>query len=396
MAIGIPTRNRAQLAIDAIDSVLRSARPGVAVVVSDNSTEETEAARLADACAARPGVRYVRPPEPLPMAEHWEWLWDEIQRQVAPSHVAYLTDRLVFASGALERLLEVVASDPGQVVSYHFDTVLDLAPPVGLVQTPWTGAVYELDCGTLAELSSRGEFAACLPRLMNSVVPVEVGAAIRERFGGLFGPRAPDYRFAFRCLALRDTILYLDRACVIEHGLIRSQGTAYRRGALNADARRFARELSEAPFGATPEPAFETNANAIFQEYCAVRAEPGGAGLPAVDRASYLATNAVSVALIEDPDWRARMRELLATHGWTRGREARRRASVALRMAAYLARRPRALGRAVGRRVRRGEPSFGSDREAIAYAGTHPRPATADAWHIHVLRRAGAVVTRRR
>jgi hypothetical protein len=280
-------------------------------------------------------------------------------------------------------------------VSYHFDTVLDLAVPVELVQTPWTGRVYELECAKLADLSSRGDFGGYLPRLMNCVAPIALGEEIRRRFGDLFGPIAPDYRFAYRCLAVRDTIVYLDRACVIEHGLARSAGTSFRRGMLNEDARRFAREVTADRFGATPEPAFETNANAIFQEYCAVRDEVGGEGFPAPDRASYLAAHAVSVARIEDPERRARMERLLERQGWTRGRAARRSTGLAIRMAAYLLARPRRLGRALARRLRRPHLTFPSDRDAIAYADRHPRPATPDAWHVHVLRRAGAVAEER-
>src|SRR5213079_1148751 len=101
LAIGIPTRNRAELAITAVDSVLRAGRREVGVVVSDNSTDHGEAARLEELCAARgPAVRYLRPPEPLPMAAHWEWLWGAIEHEAGASHVAYLTDRLVFAAGA--------------------------------------------------------------------------------------------------------------------------------------------------------------------------------------------------------------------------------------------------------------------------------------------------------
>jgi hypothetical protein len=231
---------------------------------------------------------------------------------------------------------------------------------------------------------------------MNCAVPVGLGGEIRGRFGGLFGPIAPDYRFAYRCLAVRETILYLDRACVIEHGMARSAGTSFRRGTPSEDAARFAREAPADRFAATPEPAFETNANAIFQEYCAVRDEVGGAGFPPPERIAYLATNAVSVARIEDPEWRARMEELLVRRGWTRGRAARRSAGLALRMAVYLVARPARIGRAVVRRLGRRRRSFPSDRDAIAYAGAHPRRATPDAWHVHVLRRADAVVARRR
>lgn len=415
--IGIPTRNRAELATTAVESVLNAGVEGVAVIVSDNSTEPAESRRLEEFCSrdATGTVEYVRPPEPLPMAAHWEWLWRTIRRTADAPHVAYLTDRLVYSEGSLAALLEAVARHPEKVVSHHWDHVADLNAPVELVQRPWTGHLYELASSRLIELASRGEFGDYTPRLMNSVAPVAVVDEIERRFGDVFGSVAPDFRFAYRCLAVCETILYLDRSCVIEHGLNRSAGGSFQRGHMNEDATRFAAELTDARFAATPEPAFVTNANAMFQEYCVVRAEVGGDGFPAPDPRSYLASNAVSVARIEDPEWRRRMQALLARHGWRRRHAATRAAAVAVRMASYLARHPGALRRALKRQLWDRPPGspgaallsrvgleprardglrFASSRDAIAHANANPRPATRHAFHVDALRRAGAILAR--
>jgi hypothetical protein len=399
--------------------VLRPGLEDVAVVVSDNSTDGGERGRLEEFCAGVAGraVTYVRPPEPLPMAEHWEWLWQTIRTTAPAPHVAYLTDRLVFGAGSLAALLDAVDRHPEKVVSYHWDHVADAAEPVELVQRPWTGRLYELASSRLIELASRGEFGDYVPRLMNSIAPTAVVEEIERRFGDVFGSIAPDYRFAYRCLAVCETILYLDRACVIEHGLKRSAGINFQRGRMNADAARFASEVTDDRFAATPEPGFVTNANAIFQEYCAVRAELGGVGFPPPDRRSYLTANAVSVARIEDPEWHRRMHELLRRHGWRRRHAASRAVGVGLRIATYLARHPGALARAVRRQLwerppgspaasllaraglnprTRDELRFATAGEAIAHANAHPRPPTPHAFHVDGLRRAGAIVARRR
>lgn len=385
------------------------------MVVSDNSSEDYDRRPLEALCAAQPAgtVEYVRPPEPLAMAAHWEWLWRTIDETIAPSHVAYLTDRLVFAAGALPQLVEVASARPGHVISYPWDSVRDDRDPVELVQRPWTGRLLELDSARLAALESRGEHGVWLPRLMDCVAPVAVVKAIERRFGDVFGDVAPDYRFAYRCLAVCDTLLYLDRSCVVEHGMRRSAGIGYLRGRMNADAADFAGRVTSDRFGATPEPAFETGANAIFQEYCAVRAELGGGRLPPVDRRAYLAANAVSVDRIADPDWRGRMRALLESHGFGRLAGARRVARLALEMAGYFARHPGALAASARRqlvdrppgsalanvlprlgldpRVREGL-TFGSSAEALAHADAHPRSRSPHAWHVHRLERAGAVL----
>jgi hypothetical protein len=415
LAIGIPTRNRAELAIAAVQSVLRSRVLGVSVVLSDNSTDGAEQDRLKEFCDRHPDevLHYVRPPEPLPMPDHWEWLWQTIKATTATSHVAYLTDRLVFAAGALAELMETVASHPDQLVTYHWDHVKDLSTPVELVQSQWTGRVLELDTRALLELSSRGAFGNYIPRLMNCIAPVALLDELDRRFGDVFGSVSPDFRFAYRSLAVRDTILYLDRSCVIEHGMTRSAGAGYLRGTMNRDAHHFAQQLSVPRFGATPEPAFETVANAIFQEYCSVRDEVGGDGFPPVHWRSYLGAHAVSVDRIVEPEWRARMEELLRQRGWTRRQRARHTLELALEIGAYFVRHPGALARSVKRQIWdrppgtpaarllpkvglrpgiRDELRFDSAAEAIAHADAHPRPRTPYAWHVHQLQRSGAIV----
>jgi hypothetical protein len=382
--------------------------------VSDNSTDTGERERLREHCVRRSeAIEYVTPPEPLAMAAHWEWLWKTIERKVEPTHVTYLTDREVFAAGALRQLLDVVTSHPDSVVSCQWDHVDDVTAPVELVQSQWTGEVLELDSRKLVELSSRGVFGDYLPRLMNSIAPAEVMATIERRFGEVFGSISPDFRFAYRCLAVCPTILYLDRSCLIEHGMSRSNGSNVRLGRVNPDAADFARSIEGPRFGATPEPALHTLANAIFQEYFSVRAELGTDAFPQPRRYDYLSTNAVAVDRMGKSDARARAETLLRQHGWTRARSARRNAAAAAQIAGYFARHPGAFARSVKRQLWdrppgtpaarllpklgldarvRDELRFDASEEAIAYASAHPRPPMSYAWHVHQLERAGAVV----
>ena len=416
LAIGIPTRNRADLAIAAAESVLEAAQPGIAVFVSDNSTDAAERERLARFCAGHePRVRYLRPPEPLEMAPHWEWVRNEISRAGWATHVAYLTDRLVFTRGSLEKLLRVVALAPDHVVSYHSDRVEDRTTPVALVQTQWTGRVLELDARKLIQLSSLGVWGDYLPRMLNCIVPASRLEEVERRFGGVFAPVSPDYRFAYRCLGTCDRILYLDQPCLIEHGMHRSAGINYSKGHLNRDARSFLEDLSVPRFGATPEPRFETVANAIFQEYLTVRAEVGGDGFPPVGRQAYLTAMAVSVDRIEEPQWRERMAALLREHGWTRRDRVRHALNETLAAIGYFVRHPAAFARSVKRQLWQRPPGtalayllpkfgvdprtrddmhFASSSEAIHFANAHPRPSRPYAWHVHRLERARAIPRR--
>jgi hypothetical protein len=416
LVIGIPTRNRPELAMGTIDSVLDGGVTDVSVVVSDNSTDPDARDRLREYCSslANSALVYTQPPELLAMAAHWEWLRRFIHERLAPSHLGYLTDRLVLLPGALERLVDVIAGAPRMVLSYQVDHVMDFRTPVELVQRQWTGDLLELSSRGLIEMARRGRYGDYVPRMMNSIAPAAVLERIERRFGDVFGSVSPDYRFAFRCLAECDSTLYLDRSCAIERGMRQSSGISFLRGHVNVAASRFAQELSVARFGATPEPGFETVANAIFQEYCSVRAE-AGAGFPPLHPRSYLWANAASVDRIEDPEWRARMTALLRRRGWTRRASVGRAVGTTLEMAGYFLRHPGAIGRTVKRQLWDRPPGtpaafllprvglnpairddlrFATAAEAVAHAGTHPRTRTPYAWHVHQLARGRAIVRR--
>jgi hypothetical protein len=415
LAIGIPTRNRRDLAMAAVASVVRSATPDVAAVLSDNSTGDEGLEPLRELCARHfEAVSYVRPPAPLPMPDHWEWLWHRIRETVAPTHVAYLTDRMVFLDGALADLVAIVRRHPDRVVTFRVDGVDDLTRPVELVQSQWTGRLLELDPRRLLELSSRGEYGDHLPLMLNSIAPVEVMAAVEERFGGVFrGTVSPDYGFAFRSLTVSGPILYLDRACLVHYAMARSAGISYLRARPNGAARDFERSLISPRFGATPEPQFETISNAVFQEYCLAREQAGADLLPPLDMRGYLAQNAISASRMEDPEWRRRTEDLLRRHGWTRRRRMQRAIGAGFAIARYFVRHPTALARSVKRQLWdrppgtpaarllprlgldariRNDLRFDDAQSAIAHAEAHPRRRTSYAWHLEPLRRSGAIL----
>jgi len=81
-AIIIPTRNRAALAENAIVSVIDQRRDDACVLVSDNSTDASEADRLSAFCRRLPAheVHYARPSPQLPMCAHWQWALEQAFR----------------------------------------------------------------------------------------------------------------------------------------------------------------------------------------------------------------------------------------------------------------------------------------------------------------------------
>jgi hypothetical protein len=315
----VPSRNRAEMAQRTIQSLRAQDVPGLTIVVSDNSTDEREREQLAAACAELDDVHYLSPPGDLAMTDHWIWAFGRLRDDFSAPLVSMVTDRMVMRPGALTGLLELAAAHPGRLVSYNHDAVDDRTTPVQLRLQDRSGRAFELSAEHLLQRCSHVYFHACIPRVMNCLVPQTVLDAVEERFGGLFASISPDHCFGFRCLDVVDAIIYFDACPLIHYALARSNGASYARGVSSPDADDFQRHLGAVKMNASaPVPAFHSITNAVVNEYCFVRAEPPAHKLPALDSTRYLGAMARETARLEDPDLRERMRRLLDEQGWSR------------------------------------------------------------------------------
>src|ERR1044072_4237520 len=106
VVVVIPTRNRPDLAITAIESVLTESAGNLSLLVSDNATSEAAHQKLAAYCngVSDPRLILVSPPEHLSMAAHWEWAMNQALRNTAATHLIYLTDRSLFKPGELAKI----------------------------------------------------------------------------------------------------------------------------------------------------------------------------------------------------------------------------------------------------------------------------------------------------
>ena len=69
IAVLIPTRNRPELAVDAVRSLLDQ-DCALDIYVSDNSTDPEP---LREFARTEPRVHYLRPQTELSMPQHWDW-----------------------------------------------------------------------------------------------------------------------------------------------------------------------------------------------------------------------------------------------------------------------------------------------------------------------------------
>jgi hypothetical protein len=319
LTVVVPTRNRAKLAMNAILSILNQPIKDIKILVSDNSTIDTEAEELFAFCnlLTHRDVQYVRPKKPMKMSEHWDWAMKQSLILSESSHITYLTDRMIFKSGRLKEAIEIAKLHPDRLLCFNHDKVIDHKAPVKVVQSPWTGNVFEISSESLLSLVSRGTSHNCLPRMLNSIVPRSRILEIQTFFGNVFDSISPDFSFCFRVLEISDTIIYFDKSVLLHYALYRSNGESMALGKQTTDHVDFLKTLGKTIMNyASPVPQFLTVFNAICHEYCLVREQTGSEKFPEIERCAYLRTNAQEIARIENSTLKTEMESLLATHGY--------------------------------------------------------------------------------
>jgi glycosyltransferase involved in cell wall biosynthesis len=385
-AVVIPTRNRADLAMTAIRSVISQPVSELQLIVSDNSTDDANRTVLEDFCRqlADPRVVYVRPPNALPMTAHWEWAIHQALALPDLAHVVYLTDRSMFKPGELAHIIELARRNPGKVISYDWVTIFDHLDPILVEQREHTGRVIDVTAERLLYLSSQSLISNCLPRLMNACVPRSVVESVLKEFGSVFASISPDYHFCYRCLAVVDSILYYDAAAFVSYAILRSNGVSTMgmstpatvdfnsQLTLNQSTRSFA----------APVPAFETFANYALHEYCLVKEESADPRFHEVNREKYLARNASEAASNGDVQLKREKQTLLKAHGW---RPFQQRL-LELRTSLSLRTRARKLLRLQWPVISTEIGPFGSLEEAIKYAIRIPLSEDSSAYHLRLLR----------
>jgi Glycosyl transferase family 2 len=376
LTVLVPSRNRPEMALAAVESLLAQGRADVSIVVSDNSSDERAREQLAASCSALDGVAYIRPPADLAMTDHWNWAFAELYERFPAPLVTMLTDRMVMRPGALAGLLELAVAHPGRVISYNHDAVDDTTTPVRLRLEDRSGRTFELSVEHLLERCSHMYFHPCIPRVMNCIVPRVVLDAVAERFGGLFASISPDHCFGFRCLDVVETIIYHDACPLIHYGLARSNGATYARGVRSAAVEDFQSHLGGVEMNASaPVPGFHSITNAVVNEYCFVRDEPRSRKLSAIEWTRYLGAMARETSRLEDPELRERMRLLLEEQGWPR-KQLRYRFLRALDAGRLLARCPRPFLRMLRRALADRVPArlaglLGEGERRMTFPSTH-------------------------
>jgi Glycosyltransferase like family 2 len=381
LAAVVPTRNRASLAIQGIQSILAERDGNVRILVSDNSSKSEEVERLASFCATQSNDRlvYVRAPESMPMGTHWNWAIRQALRSFDPTHLTVHYDRKVSRPGELALLCRLAAKRPERVITFPWDAIHhDDTHRNHVHHAPGDGRLYEIDSARVLATFAAGRVSnvpIAIPLLNNCLVPREVLARVAERFGDVCDSVAADVSFTFRFFGMYDRYLHLSRGIGVLHAFGRSHAAGFLTGK-ESDLADLRAMWGDRPWlDAAPIPGLTVGQNMLFHEYVLAQRVFGLERFPAIDMDGYLRELGSGLPWIKDPVARDEIQATLERHGWRAGA---RHSALTLRVARSIRSRGGRLWRrfagAIGIGSRLGGVPFASEAEALQAAIRMPGP----------------------
>jgi glycosyltransferase involved in cell wall biosynthesis len=243
-SVVIPTRNRAHLLRNALQSVREQTFDDYELVVSDNCSHDDTAEVIREVAGNR--ARYVRPTETLSMPDHWEFALDHARGRF----VTYLCDDDAYAPSALARTHQLLEESQSLLVvlysgNYYAPNWQDPSlRNVAVFFPQYTGAVREHKSSeSIRHLYNSCRGVSETPRMLNSFYHRETLLRVRAAEGRLF-LLCPDYSFAVIAPTEVPTWLFVDEPLhltgLFPEGIGASQ--VHNRG---EPARQFEREFKE-------------------------------------------------------------------------------------------------------------------------------------------------------
>jgi hypothetical protein len=372
----IPTRNRVDLAMAAVQSLLDQDCP-IEIFVSDNSTSPEG---LRDFCLGR-NVHYLRPPAELSMPNHWEWALGQVLERSRATHITLHYDRKLSKPRHWGAVIEIASRHPDELITFPVDFVVIDPPPLRLWQPPWTGKLYSVTSARTAALlaaSRMAELGQTLPILSNCLVPRTTLMRMAERFGDICNSNSADAPFLCRFLTIDGRYLHYDRAIGIAYAPQRSAGMGYLRGE-GGDFADYLQTWGDRKWlERAPIPGINLGHNMLFHEYEIAR-EQTGDRLPPIDFDGYLRGLGEALRLKTNAAERESLKQILESHGWRGNADPYPPPTAGIRL--------RQLAGKLLLHLRAG-PSrmtgffFRNDEEAIRFALEHPMSASQHAHHL--------------
>jgi hypothetical protein len=222
-SVMIPTKNRSFLVGQAIQSVLRQTFKDFEVVVVDN--DDTDATAKVVQSFSDPRLRHARTGG-LSMHDNWEHAVDQARGE----YVCILEDKQLLRGGALERIHQAAAQQPG-TITWLFDVVDDVGERPRLVRGGGKGGMRLVPNDVILRGFTHDGLRAAAP-----FIPLPHRSAIHRELirkikagplKRLCVPVSPDYTSAYQQLAFGEATLFIEEPLVVVGSTRHSNGRAF-------------------------------------------------------------------------------------------------------------------------------------------------------------------------
>lgn len=252
ISVVIPTRERADVLVHCLRTVVAQDYAGLSILVSDNASEDNT--REVVESFADPRIRYINPGRRLSMSDHWEFALGHIDA----GWLTILGDDDGLLPGTLERLARIV-SDTGvsavrsSVCAYRWPSLTGAG--FGRIELPLRRGLEVRDSRAwLARVLDARASYLDLPMLYNGgFVDFAVLERLRQRTGRFYRSAIPDVYMAVAIASLTNQYVYSDAPLAINGASRHSTGTSQFSGGNRSAASPAARFLSEQPMPFHPD-----------------------------------------------------------------------------------------------------------------------------------------------
>jgi len=193
-SIVVPTRNRADLLVNALRSATTQTFDDYEVIVSNNASRDHTDEVIRQ--FAGPRVRHIAPPRSLSMPEHWEFALEHAQGE----YVTFLCDDDALTRDALEKTAIAIRETGSPLLAipyaaYYLPSWFEAGRRNALMLPRFTGKNIEKDSRASLEEVYTCRRDVWSPRMLNSFARRDIIAAASQKAGGVFH-LSPDYSFS--------------------------------------------------------------------------------------------------------------------------------------------------------------------------------------------------------
>lgn len=319
LTILIPTKDRPDFAIRAIQSVLDQDvyAEKISLVVSDNSELNENSAMLSEFCNKNE-IFYIRPPQVLSMAQHWDWAFEKVVN--LNERITILTDRMLYKSNIFSSIFELINDSDPEIITYPNDSVGFVGAGFCNIFFPsiqtTSGKIKIYESEYLIQNVSECILPMSLPRMLNSIVHINLLKKKKLQYGSYFESISPDFNMCFGLLSVSQRVYYIDRALLISAGLKSSNGATSLN--VNSMAARSFQKLSLTNEGLflTPIPHLMVGVNGILHEFEHIRKTADWFPEPDYYQWYGAIANSMKYANVKDFEGKVALEELFKSDGW--------------------------------------------------------------------------------